>query len=309
MTAREHVLALDLGTTGVRALVVRADGAVRARAWRPLAARFPAPGWVEQDAEDWWTQSVAVMREALAQAGLAARDLAALGIVSQRSTAVAFDARSGAALAPAIGWQDQRTAPRVAELAASGIAANTLASATKFEWLLGLAAVAEAARAGRLRLGTSDVWLTRRLSGECCATDPGHSSCTGLWDASTGTGSGRALDRFGLDAAWLARVVPTAVVVGETRALGTPVALASRAGDQQAASFAQGVHLPGAGKLTLGTSAMLEVHTGPAPARAPRTWCGRRSRVWRSAAPTCARRCRCRRARCASMAGSRAAAC
>jgi glycerol kinase len=267
---RELVLALDLGTTGVRALVVRADGAVRGRSWRPLATRFPAPGHVEQDPEDWWVQSRAVMGEALAAAGAQAAQLAAVGLVAQRATALAWEA-GGRVLAPALGWQDMRTRPRAAALQAQGIPITTLASATKLEWLLqaepGLRATA---RAGRLRLGTPDAFLTDRLTGGAAfVTDPGQASVTGLWDLRAGDWHAGALARFALERAWLPAVAPTSGVVGETPAalLGGPVPVAARAGDQQAASFAQGAHFPGAAKLTLGTSAMLDLHTGASPER------------------------------------------
>ncbi len=271
--AGRAVLALDLGTTGVCALLVDADGAVRGRASRAVSARFSAPGRFEQDPEEWWTRSREVLAEALANARLGSSDLAAIGVVSQRSTAVAWDAASGAPLAPAIGWQDTRTAPRVSRLQARGIPINTLASATKFEWLLANEpALRAAAAAGRLRLGTPDAWLTDRLTGGCAfVTDAGQASCTGLWDLATGTWHPGALALFGIDPSWLPEVAASSGVVGETPAalLGASIPVASRAGDQQAATFAQGAHAPGMAKLTLGTSAMADVHTGAAP-EAPR---------------------------------------
>ncbi|MDJ0867859.1 MAG: FGGY family carbohydrate kinase [Myxococcota bacterium] len=269
----EHLLALDLGTTSVRALLLHASGHVVGRAQQPLPARYPEPGRVEQDPLALWERSVAVLRAALDAAGLAARDVAALGVVTQRSTALAWDAADGTPLAPAIGWQDRRTAERVAVLNARGIPINTLASASKFEWLLRHEPrVREAASRGRLCLGTPDVWLTARLTEEAFATDPSQASCTGLLDLAAGDWWPAALGLFGLEPDWLPRVVATDAVVGMTPAalLGAPVAVAARAGDQQAATFAQGAHAEGSGKLTLGTAAMLDVHTGAAPRRGAR---------------------------------------
>jgi len=270
----EHVLALDLGTTGVRALVVGGDGGIRARAWRPLASRFPQPGWLEQEPAEYWTRSDEAVRVALAEARLTARDLAAIGVVTQRSTALAWDAEGGIPLAPAIGWQDRRTGRRVRDLVASGISVTTLTSATKFEWFLRHdAATRTAAREGRLRLGTPDVWLTDRLTGgSAFATDASQACCTGLYELRSGAWSEPALARFGIDRSWLPAVVPTTAVVGETPRgwLGARVPIAARAGDQQAATFAQGALSPGSAKLTLGTSAMLDLHTGESPARALR---------------------------------------
>lgn len=270
----EHVLALDLGTTGVRALVVGADGAIRARAWRPLTARFPQPGWLEQDPAEYWTRSNEAVRAALDAARLSARDLAAIGVVTQRATALAWDTGHGVPLGPAIGWQDQRTEARVGELVAQGIPVSTMTSSTKLAWLLRHEpALRDAARTHQLRLGTPDVWLTDRLTGGAAfATDASQASCTGLYDLRSGAWSAPALELFEIECAWLPALVATNAVVGETpRAwLGASVPVAARAGDQQAATFAQGALAPGAAKLTVGTSAILELHSGDAPARAPR---------------------------------------
>jgi glycerol kinase len=196
--------------------------------------------------------------------------VAGLGIASQRATALAWDAGSGRALAPAIGWQDQRGAARAAELSREGVPVTPLSSATKLEWWLrspedAARAVQAAGRAGTLRLGTPEAWLGARLgAARRSVTDPGHASCTGLYDLVRGGWSERALSLFGVESSVLPELAASAERVDETPAdlLGAPVPLAARAGDQQAAAFAQGAHAPGAAKLTLGTSAMLDVHTG-----------------------------------------------
>lgn len=267
--AGDRLLALDLGTTSVRALVVGADGEVLGRAREPLATRYPQPGRVEQDPVAMWDAAVRVMRAALAAARATAADLAALGLVGQRGTSLAWDAETGAPLHPAIGWQDRRTDARVAELNRQGVPINALASATKLAWLVeSCPAVRRAAEAGRLRMGTLDAWLSERLSGGARAvTDPGHAGATALFHLERGDWARRAVSFFGLDPAWLPEVVPTSFVTGETPAelLGAPVPLAARAGDQQASAFAQGVVAPGRAKLTLGTSGMADAFTGDAP--------------------------------------------
>jgi glycerol kinase len=269
---RELLIGLDLGTTRACALVVDGAGSVRGRAGRALECDFPVAGWVEQDPRALWESSLAVLREALAEAGASARDVAALGVATQRSTALAWDAQSGEPLAPAIGWQDQRTAARAAELQARGVPMPVQASATKLEWLLQHhAGVAAAARAGRLRLGTPDVWLTDRLTGgSLFVTDPSCASATGLFDPREGSWMEPVAALFGVPCETLPAVVATAEVVAETPGslLGAPVPVAARVGDQQSACFAQGVHRAGEAKLTLGTAAMLEVHTGAAPQQA-----------------------------------------
>jgi glycerol kinase len=268
----ELLVGLDLGSTGVRALVVDLGGGVRGRAYRRLASRFPVPGRVEQDPEELVAASRDVLREALAAARAQARDLAALGIATQRATALAWDAASARALAPAVGWQDRRAEEIADWLSERGLPGLVQPSAAKFAWWLAHEpAVRDAARAGRLRLGTPDVWLARRLSGESLhVTDPGQASCTALYDLRRGGWSAALIERLALDPTTLPELAPTAAPLADTAAgvLGAAVPLAARAGDQQAAAFAQGVHAAGEAKLTLGTAAMLDVHTGAAPTQA-----------------------------------------
>ncbi len=271
--SRELLLALDLGTTGVRALVVHPDGRVLARPYRALSTTYPSPGHLEQDPNEMWEASLELLRKALATAGCEAGDVAGIGVVTQRSTTLAWDAETGRPLAPAIGWQDQRTAPRVAWFRERGLPLTALASASKFEWWMqNDEAVQKAAARGNLRLGTPDTWLTYCLTaGEAHVTDPSHASCTALYDLRSGTWMPELVSLFSVPEAALPRVVATSEVVGEMpRALlGAAIPVAARAGDQQAATFAQGVHSAGGAKLTLGTAAMLDLHTGTEPAEAP----------------------------------------
>lgn len=266
------LLSLDLGTTGVRAVVFDAEGQVLGQAYRRLAVTFPGPDRVEQDARDFRVGSLDVMTAALAEARCAAADLRALGIVNQRSSVLAWDAATGEPLAPVIGWQDRRTLTRVQELRALGLPVNTLASCTKFEWLTTeYAEVRSAAARGQLRLGTPDVWLTHWLSGGAAfVTDPSNAGVTGLYDAGSGGWFDTAMELFGQDSAWHPQVVASNARVGVTdrKLLGAEVPIAARAGDQQAACFAQGLVAVGDAKLTLGTSAMLDRCTGPAPSEA-----------------------------------------
>lgn len=262
----ELLLALDLGTTGVRSVLVDAGGEVRARAYRRLPTAFPAPGHVEQDPAQLWRLALETLREALEQAKTDARSVAALGVVTQRATALAWDVESGEPLAPALGWQDQRAADLVARLRAEGLPLSTQPSLSKWLWWLERdPAVREAAARGRLRLGTPDAWLTDRLTGgRVFVTDPSQASCTALYDLSAGDWAQPLLESLRLDPGFFPRVVPTSAVAGDTdpRWLGAGIPVAARAGDQQAAAFAAGVLAPGEAKLTLGTAAMLDLHTG-----------------------------------------------
>ncbi len=267
------ILSLDLGTTGVRAVVFDAQGLVMGQAYQRLALAFPGPDRFEQDANDFCVRSLEVIGAALTESRCAAADLRALGIVNQRSSVMAWDAQTGAPLAPVIGWQDRRTLARVQELRALGLPVNTLASCTKFEWLCAeVPEVRSAAARGRLRLGTPDVWLTCWLSGGAAfVTDPSNAGATGLYDAESGVWLGAAMALFGQDPAWHPEVVASNALVGVTdpKLLGAEVPIAARAGDQQAACFAQGLAKLGDAKLTLGTSAMLDRCTGAVPSEAP----------------------------------------
>lgn len=267
------VLCLDLGTTGVRALLVDAAGVVRGRAYRRLQMGFPAVDRVEQDALEFAHNSRAVLAAALADAGVAPDTVRALGIVTQRSSAIAWDRVTGEPLAPVIGWQDRRTLARVQELQALGLPVNTLASCTKFEWLVQQPSVVQAAQKGRLCLGTPDAWLTWWLSGgRAFVTDVSSAGATGLLDALHGCWLPEALELFGLQADWLPDIVATNALVAAADAerAGHAFPLAARCGDQQSACYAQGVREVGDAKLTLGTSAMLDVCTGADPGTAPR---------------------------------------
>ena len=105
-----YVLAIDQGTTSSRAIVFRQDISIAAQAQQEFPQHFPASGWVEHEPEDIWTSTIATCREALKKAGLAAKDIAAIGITNQRETTVVWDRATGQAIHRAIVWQDRRTA-------------------------------------------------------------------------------------------------------------------------------------------------------------------------------------------------------
>src|SRR4051794_30399220 len=165
-----HILALDQGTTSSRAIVFDAAGSVLGMAQRELRQIFPRPGWVEHDPIEIWESQLAVAREALARAGLAAGDVAALGLANQRETVVLWERASGRPLANAIVWQDRRTAPACERLrqagheelfaARTGLTLDPYFSGTKLAWLLDeIPGARAAAAAGRLAAGTIDSWL------------------------------------------------------------------------------------------------------------------------------------------------------
>lgn len=259
------VLAIDAGTTGVRALLVDASGQVAGLAYRELAVSCPRPGWVEMDPLAIADGALDVAARCLAGAGLTAADLAAVGIVNQRATTIVWERATLQPVCPAIVWQDSRTADRVRELVAAGVPANSMASLTKLEWIL---ANLPAGAGGDLCFGTVDTWLAARLSaGALHVTDSSNASCTGLYDAFRDRWNPKLLDLLAIPEAMLPRVVASSAVVGATSAavFGAEVPIAGMAGDQQAAMFGELGFRKGAIKATIGTSAMVDVHLGGTP--------------------------------------------
>jgi glycerol kinase len=261
-TGKEHVLGLDEGTTGVRAAVVDGRCAVVAESYLELAVTFPRPGWVEQDANGIWAATQEVAKRALSAAGIAPGDLAAVGVTNQRGSAVVFE-RSGEPIGPVLTWQDQRTTPRCIQLLGKGLFILPMTAATKYEWLV--REHGQAVARGDIRCGTIDTWLASRLSGGGAhATDHSNLSSSGVYDLALGAYDPRVLEELGLARAWLAEIVQTSAVFGETEvaAFGARVPLASVSGDQHAAMYAQACHAPGSIKLSLGTSGMMQLHAG-----------------------------------------------
>jgi glycerol kinase len=272
-----HVLALDQGTTSSRAIVFDESGAQVATAQREFRQIFPRPGWVEHDPQEIWESQLAVAREALERAGLAARDLAALGITNQRETVVVWDRETGEPVANAIVWQDRRTAGLCDRLKSegreplfrerTGLVLDPYFSGTKLAWLLeNVPGLRE--RAGRLAFGTVDSWLIWKLTGGALhATDVTNASRTLLWNLHRGDWDGELLEILGIPRPLLPEVRSSSEVYAETLTglLGAAVPLAGVAGDQQAALFGQACLRPGMVKNTYGTGCFLLMNTGDRP--------------------------------------------
>jgi glycerol kinase len=267
-------LALDQGTTSSRAIVFDRSGGVRATAQQEFRQIFPQPGWVEHDPTEIWATQSGVMHEALAKAGIAARDVAAIGITNQRETTVVWERATGRPIANAIVWQDRRTAPMCDELRAAGHAATFAAktglvldayfSGTKLRWLLDHVPGARArAAAGELAFGTIDSWLVWQLTaGGVHATDPSNASRTLLFDIHTGEWDGELLALLDIPREVLPAVVPSSGVCAEFALDGARVPIAGIAGDQQAALFGQACFDPGMAKNTYGTGCFMLLNTG-----------------------------------------------
>jgi glycerol kinase len=276
---KRAVLALDQGTTGSAALVFDAEGRILAAVDREIAQSYPQPGWVEHDPEEIFATSVAVGRAALAEAGLRADDIAALGITNQRETTVVWDRSTGAPIHPAVVWQSRASAEICERLkraghealfrARTGLLIDAYFSGTKIRWLLDRVPGAQArAEAGELLFGTIDSWLIWRLShGRAHVTDVSNASRTLLFNIETLDWDDDLLAVLGVPRAMLPQVRGNSEVLAESETFGGAIAVAGSAGDQQAALFGQACFLNGQGKNTYGTGCFLLVNTGPTPQR------------------------------------------
>jgi len=277
------ILALDQGTTSSRAIVFDRAGTPISVAQQEFRQIFPRPGWVEHDPEEIFASQRDVAARALAQAGLAAADVAAVGITNQRETTVLWDRATGRPLANAIVWQDRRTASRCDALRQAGhdegirrrtgLVLDAYFSGTKLAWLLEEVPGARArAERGELAFGTIDSWLAWHLTGgEAHVTDASNASRTLLFNIHDLDWDDELLAILGIPRPVLPRVAAAGEVVGRTRCEGLPAGLpiAGLAGDQQAALFGQACHRPGLAKNTYGTGCFLLMNTGerPSPSR------------------------------------------
>ena len=255
------------------------DGRIVATAQREFTQHFPRSGWVEHDAEEIWATQAATIAEVLARARAGAEDVAAVGITNQRETTVLWDRASGRPVAPAIVWQDRRTADlcerlkadgHEAELARrTGLLLDPYFSGTKLAWLLDSDHELRArAERGELAFGTIDSWLAWKLSGGTQhVTDVSNASRTLLLDLATGDWDDYALELLGIPRTVLPRIVPSLLPPGTAFALvdGRELPLGGIAGDQQAALFGQACFRPGMAKNTYGTGCFMLMNTGREP--------------------------------------------
>jgi glycerol kinase len=270
------LIAIDQGTTSTRAIVFDAALTPLASTQIELPQIYPEPGWVEHDPEEIWAATVHTVRDALAKARLAARDIAAIGITNQRETTVVWDRSTGKPIHNAIVWQDRRTANTCEKLRRDGTEAGLAAktgllldpyfSATKIDWLLNCVPGARAsAEAGKLAFGTIDTFLIWRLTGgKSHLTDATNAARTLLFDIDRGEWDAELCKLFRVPQNLLPRVRDCAADFGTTEAslFGAPIRILGVAGDQQAATIGQGCFKPGMVKSTYGTGCFAVLNTG-----------------------------------------------
>lgn len=268
-----YVLALDEGTTNAKALAVADDGTVLAAGSAPVPVSYPQPGWVEQDAEAIWRAQSAAIAACLDGVGGAPKGIT---ISNQRESVVCWDARSGRALGPVLGWQDSRTAEfcdwlrsperELSVAATTGLSLDPMFSAPKMRYLLDRVGAAMPDDARHARIGTIDAWLVARLSGQdSYVIEAGNASRTLLMDLATLQWSEEMCALFGVPAARLPRIVASNADFGATAgldALPDGVPIVGVLGDSHAALFGHGCRTASEGKATYGTGSSVMVPSG-----------------------------------------------
>jgi glycerol kinase len=276
MTTPDHLLAIDQGTTSTRAMVFDREGRPAGQAQKEFPQHFPQPGWVEHEPEDIWRDTCSVVEGALAGAGIAAAQVAAVGITNQRETSLLWDRESGEALHRAIVWQDRRTADLCDSLrrdgheqlvqARTGLLLDPYFSATKIAWLLDQVPEARArAERGEIAFGTIDTFLLWRLTGgQVHATDATNAARTMIFDIHRQAWDQELLDLLRIPAAILPEVRDSNAFFGATPAelFGAPLPITGIAGDQQAATVGQACFTAGMTKSTYGTGCFALMNTG-----------------------------------------------
>ncbi len=277
--ASSVVIAIDAGTTGVRAFAIDDNGKPRGIAYREFTQYFPQPGWVEHDAAEIWSAVQTTLHELVTQQLDPSTKIAAIGITNQRETVVAWDRSNGQPLHRSIVWQDRRTAARCEHLAhdgflpivraRTGLVLDPYFSGTKFAWLLREGGVVASPN---LALGTIDDWilwnLTGGVDGGLHATDPTNASRTMCFDIIDRTWSEELCGPLGVPIDVLGEVRPSSGRFGTASASvaggvvrGVPVS--GILGDQQAALFGQACVTPGMAKNTYGTGSFVLLNVGP----------------------------------------------
>ncbi|MES2056629.1 MAG: glycerol kinase [Pseudomonadota bacterium] len=267
------LLVIDEGTTSTRAMLFQPDGKCLATKAEELRQSYPEPGRVEHDAAEIWTKTLAAARTVIEQAGGAER-IAAIGITNQRETVVFWDRESGEPLAPAIVWQDRRTAAMCRDLreaghepavqAKTGLLLDPYFSGSKIGWAMeNWPQLKEAG--SRLAIGTIESWLIWKLTGGVHITDATNASRTALMAIGSGHWDDGLIELFGAPRKALPEIVDCAGQFGETTLFGAAIPICGIAGDQQAATIGQSCLEPGETKATFGTGAFVLTQAGPIP--------------------------------------------
>ena len=275
----QYIMALDAGTTSNRCIIFDKAGRICSVAQKEFTQHFPRPGWVEHDADEIFSTQLEVAQQAMANIGLAAGDIAGIGITNQRETTIVWNKITGRPVYNAIVWQCRRTADLCGELREEGLTESVRSktglvidpyfSGTKIRWILDhVPGAREQAERGELLFGTVETWLIWKLTdGAVHVTDYSNASRTMLFNINTLTWDEEILSKLKIPASMLPTPRESSCVYGRTAAhfFGAPIAISGAAGDQQAALFGQTCFRPGDSKCTYGTGAFLLMNTGEKP--------------------------------------------
>lgn len=272
---KEYVIALDQGTTSSRTIIFDKEQNIVGVAQKEFTQIYPKQGWVEHNPMEIWSSQYGVLNEAMAQAGIRADEVAAIGITNQRETTVVWDKNTGIPVYNAIVWQCRRTSNICDELRAkegmadyvrenTGLQIDAYFSGTKIKWILdNVEGAREKAEAGDLLFGTVDTWLLWKLTeGRVHATDYTNASRTMVYNIKELKWDEKLLAELNIPASMLPEVKKSSEVYGETNINGVMIPISGIAGDQQAALYGQTCFLPGEAKNTYGTGCFLLVNIG-----------------------------------------------
>lgn len=267
-------MALDAGTTSVRAIIYDENLNSIACSKREFTQIYPKPGYVEHDPSEVFACCYTVMTETILISGISAKNIAGIGITNQRETTVVWDKNTGVPVCNAIVWQCRRTADICKDIEAKGYAdyikettglpMDAYFSASKIKWILdNVHGAREKAQDGDLLFGTIDTWIIWKLTeGKVHVTDMTNASRTMLFDINRLRFDDKLLEIFGVPRSMLPEVRSSGEIYGETEFMGERIPICAIAGDQQSALFGSGCYEPGEAKNTYGTGCFLLMNTG-----------------------------------------------
>lgn len=275
----KYIMALDAGTTSNRCILFNEKGEMCSAAQKEFTQYFPQPGWVEHDAEEIWSTQLEVAKTAMANLGVTAADICAIGITNQRETAIVWDKETGMPVCNAIVWQCRRTSEYADSLKEkgltetfrrkTGLVIDAYFSATKLKWILDhVEGARQKAENGQLLFGTVETWLIWKLTkGQVHVTDYSNASRTMLFNINTLEWDDEILAELNIPKCMLPEARPSSCIYGHANPVffGSPIPIAGAAGDQQAALFGQTCFQPGDAKNTYGTGCFLLMNTGEKP--------------------------------------------
>lgn len=275
----KYIMALDAGTTSNRCIIFNEAGEMCSVAQKEFTQYSPQPGWVEHDANEIFSTQLEVAQKAMANLGITAANIAAIGITNQRETTIVWDKNTGEPVYRAIVWQCRRTSAYCDSLKEkgltqmfrrkTGLVIDAYFSGTKLRWILeNVPGARERAERGELLFGTVETWLIWKLTGgKAHVTDYSNASRTMLFNIHTLSWDDEILAELSIPKNMLPQVCQSSGVYAKTLAqyFGAPIPIAGAAGDQQAALFGQTCFSPGEAKNTYGTGCFLLMNTGKEP--------------------------------------------